>query len=101
MHLVMPHTKKILATISLLVSRSFFESTTHSIFFLNYCPNFGKNHRSGRPTKITPNILRIVEAKMQIDDETTAVQIQKKWNTKLNVADSVWGGLSMVRDTDS
>ena len=60
-----------------------------------------KPQESGRPTKITPNILRIVEAKMQIDDETTAVQIQKKWNTKLNVADSVWGGLSMVRDTDS
>ena len=31
----------------------------------------------GRPTKITPNVLRIVEMQMQADDETTAVQLQK------------------------
>lgn len=32
---------------------------------------------SGRPTKITRDVLRIVEAQMQADDETTAVQLQK------------------------
>ena len=32
---------------------------------------------SGRPTKITTEVLRIVEAQMQLDDETTAVQLQK------------------------
>ena len=30
---------------------------------------------SGRPTKITDVVLRAVEAKMQADDETTAVQL--------------------------
>lgn len=30
---------------------------------------------SGRPSKITPDVLRVVEAKMQADDETTAVQL--------------------------
>ena len=32
---------------------------------------------SGRPSKITLDVLRIVEAEMQRDDETTAVQLQK------------------------
>ena len=32
---------------------------------------------SGRPSKITPEVLRIVEEQMQLDDETTAVQLQK------------------------
>ena len=32
---------------------------------------------SGRPTKLTPEVLQIVEAQMQRDDETTAVQLQK------------------------
>ena len=32
---------------------------------------------SGRPTKITPEVLQIVETQMQLDDETTAVQLQK------------------------
>ena len=32
---------------------------------------------SGRPTKITPEVLRIVEEQMKKDDETTAVQLQK------------------------
>ena len=32
---------------------------------------------SDRPTKITADILHIVEAQMQLDDETTAVQPQK------------------------
>ena len=31
---------------------------------------------SGRPTKVTPEILRIVEEQMEDDDETTAVQLQ-------------------------
>ena len=31
---------------------------------------------SGRPTKITPEILHIVENQMELDDETTAVQLQ-------------------------
>ena len=42
---------------------------------------------SGRPSKITPDILQVVEAKMQMqaDDETTAVQLmdllrQRKWS---------------------
>ena len=32
---------------------------------------------SGRPTKITPEVLQIVENQMQFDDETTATQLQK------------------------
>ena len=32
---------------------------------------------SGRPTKITQEVLRIVEQQMRRDDETTAVQLQK------------------------
>ena len=32
---------------------------------------------SGRPTKLTPEVLQIVESQMQRDDETTAVQLQK------------------------
>ena len=31
----------------------------------------------GRPTKLTLEVLQIVEAQMQRDDETTAVQLQK------------------------
>ena len=30
---------------------------------------------SGRPSKTTPDILRVVKAKMKADDETTAVQL--------------------------
>ena len=40
----------------------------------------GTIHRrpgSGRPSKITADVLRIVDAKMDEDDETTAVQVQK------------------------
>ena len=32
---------------------------------------------SGRPTKITADVLRIVETQMKLDDETTAVQLQE------------------------
>ena len=32
---------------------------------------------SGRPTKISVDVLRIVENCMQQDDETTAIQLQK------------------------
>ena len=32
---------------------------------------------SGRPSKVTIDILRIVEEQMRADDETTAVQLQK------------------------
>ena len=32
---------------------------------------------SGRPSKITPEVLRIVEEQMEKDDETTATQLQK------------------------
>ena len=40
----------------------------------------GTIHRrpgSGQPSKITAEVLRIVDAKMEHDDETTAVQLQK------------------------
>ena len=36
----------------------------------------GRRPGSGRPTKITPEVLQIVEDQMQFDDETTAVQLQ-------------------------
>ena len=32
---------------------------------------------SGRPSKVTSEVLRIVESQMQKDDETTAIQLQK------------------------
>ena len=45
---------------------------THYIYvFYDTCTG------SGRPTKITSGVLRLVECQMQIDDETTAIQLQK------------------------
>lgn len=41
------------------------------------CLLFLLSSGSGRPTKITRDVLSIVEAQMQADDETTAVQLQK------------------------
>ena len=41
------------------------------------CLLFLSSSGSGRPTKITRDVLSIVEAQMQADDETTAVQLQK------------------------
>ena len=38
--------------------------------------NFGAPPGSGRPSKITDEVKRIVEAQMQLDDETTAVQLR-------------------------
>ena len=32
---------------------------------------------SGRPTKVSLDVLRIVEEAMKMDDETTAIQLQK------------------------
>ena len=44
-----------------------------------YCyRNYNKLYLgSGRPTKITTEILQIVEAQMQLDDKNTAIQLQK------------------------
>ena len=36
----------------------------------------------GRPTKVTPAILAIVEQKIPADDETTAVQLKKLLNER-------------------
>ena len=36
-----------------------------------------RRHRSGRPSKITDEVKRIVEAEMQLDDETTATQLRR------------------------
>ena len=38
--------------------------------------SIGRRPGSGRPTKITPEIRRIVNEQMERDDETTAVQLQ-------------------------
>ena len=35
-----------------------------------------RRHGSGRPSKITEEVKRIVEAQMQLDDETTATQLR-------------------------
>ena len=45
-------------------------------FLLHYKISMSLTRRmgSGRPSKITPDVLRVVEAKMQADDETTVVQ---------------------------
>ena len=50
---------------------------TVSRFILHYnrSSSLTRKMGSGRPSKITPDILRVVEAKMQADDETTAVQL--------------------------
>ena len=48
--------------------------------FIKHYESTGSTARktsSGRPTKVTPAILAIVEHKMAEDDETTAVQLQK------------------------
>ena len=39
--------------------------------------SIGRRPGSGRPSKISMQILHIVEAQMQLDDETTAVQLEK------------------------
>lgn len=41
---------------------------------------------SGRPTKVTPQVLATVEEQMNKDDETTALQLHKILNDKLGVA---------------
>jgi hypothetical protein len=42
----------------------------------------GRRYGSGRPTKISLEVIQIVEAQMQIDDETTATQLQKILSNK-------------------
>uniref|UniRef100_A0A1X7SNV9 Transposase Tc1-like domain-containing protein n=1 Tax=Amphimedon queenslandica TaxID=400682 RepID=A0A1X7SNV9_AMPQE len=39
--------------------------------------NIARKLGSGCPTKITPDVLRIVENQMQLDDEITAIQLQR------------------------
>ena len=39
--------------------------------------SLGRHPGSGRPTKITPALLMIMEDHMQRDDETTAIQLQR------------------------
>uniref|UniRef100_A0A1X7T7M2 Transposase Tc1-like domain-containing protein n=1 Tax=Amphimedon queenslandica TaxID=400682 RepID=A0A1X7T7M2_AMPQE len=39
--------------------------------------NIARKLGSRCPTKITPDVLRIVENQMQLDDETTAIQLQR------------------------
>ena len=39
--------------------------------------SIGRRPGSGRPSKISSQVLQIVEAQMQLDDETTAVQLEK------------------------
>ena len=40
------------------------------------CGTLARRRGSGRPSKITDEVKRIVEAQMQLDDETTAVQLR-------------------------
>ena len=42
----------------------------------NETGSIARRSGSGRPSKITPQVLTIVERQMQLDDETTAVQLQ-------------------------
>ena len=41
-----------------------------------------RRHGSGRPTKITAEVKRIVEAQMKLDDETTAQQLHALLTSK-------------------
>ena len=43
---------------------------------LEKCGTLARRRGSGRPSKITDEVKRIVEAQMQLDDETTAVQLR-------------------------
>ena len=43
----------------------------------NETGSIARRSGSGRPSNITPQVLTIVERQMQLDDETTAVQLQK------------------------
>ena len=48
--------------------------------FLNRFENRGmisRRHGSGRPSKITEEVKRVVEAQTQLDDETTATQLRR------------------------
>ena len=40
------------------------------------CGTLERRRGSGRPSKITDEVKRIVEAQMQLDDETTTVQLR-------------------------
>lgn len=48
-------------------------------FLLKYerTGSIGRRPGSGRPSKISSQVLDIVEAQMLLDDETTAVQLEK------------------------
>lgn len=60
--------------------------------FLNRYKRTGtiaRKEGSGRPTKVTPQVLATVEEQMNKDDETTALQLHKILNDKLGVAINV------------
>ena len=40
------------------------------------CGTLARCRGSGRPSKITDEVKRIMEAQLQLDDETTAVQLR-------------------------
>lgn len=64
--------QELITYLSISVSRQ-----TVSGFLLNHkiTKSLTRRMGSGRPCKITSEVLRIVEAKMEADDETTAMQL--------------------------
>ena len=73
--------KKSTTIIVLLLRKEGFQVTAPGVLkFLKKFKETGSISRkvgSGRPSKITPDIFKIVEEQMKIDDETTATQLQK------------------------
>ena len=51
------------------------QTVSRFLFYYKITKSLTRRMGSARPSKITPEILRVVEAKMQADDETTAVQL--------------------------
>jgi transposase len=69
----------------LLRKEGIFISRSGISYFLNKYVEMGaigRRYGSGRPTKISLEVIQIVEAQMQIDDETTATQLQKILSNK-------------------
>ena len=65
-------------TRNLLLGEGIWVSHVDIYSFLKRFENRGtisRHHRSGRPSKITEEVKRILEAEMQLEDETTATQL--------------------------
>lgn len=81
-----PKIQKILKEESIVISRV---SIWKFIRRYERSGTLARKEGSGRPTKITPQVMALVEEQMNNDDETTAVQLHKILNDK-GITISIW-----------